>query len=457
MESRKNETRQVADSNEAYKSTLKDILDFGTEIKAAKLEGEKALSVGANKNFKEILNYNQVITDPTQRLLRNSKHKFNLPGAIARFVWMMAANNRLADIEFYWGVKVSRFTDDGYTVPGSSYGARMFNASPGLDQIEAVINRLKEDPATRRAAVSIYHPIDAIRPSQDIPCTFGIFYHIREGKLVSTLVMRSNNAFILLPYNIFEFSLLAEIIAKEVGVELGGMYYNALSMHIYEHDYNNAKAIVESTDELNDVVFPKMPMSPSPMIEVKKLIRLEAKVRHMSSGINNSNIDEWLKDSINIGKDNKGNDDIIELDDYWKQFYFLLLYYIVSKKSMDKEALKKVADLIHDPYKKYLDADDFKMMSKETQRDLFGNITGNQAYADYMQVTRKVSSLESMCDEYNEENQPKGKIIDFRKYIQLRDKLVGDINQVRAAAARSDSPEISKDEFLKSANELFGE
>lgn len=448
-ELKKNETNQVEDANQAYKSTLKDILNAGSEIKA-----EQSLSVGSNKKFKEILNYNLVIKNPTQRLLTNSSRGFNLPGAIARFVWMMAANNRLADIEFYWGLKVSKFTDDGYTVPGSSYGARMFNASPGLDQIEAVIKRLKEDPSTRRAAVSIYHPIDAIRPSKDIPCTFGIFYHIRDNKLISTVVMRSNNAFILLPYNIFEFSLLAEIIAKEVGVEMGSMYYNALSMHIYEDNYKISQKIVDGADELNDVHFPPMPFTPKPMDEVKKLIRLEAQIRHVSAGLNNSNINEWLKEKIIIGKDEENE---IELNEYWKQFYYLLLYFIVSKKTADKEALKKVADLITDPYKKYLDADDLKIMPKSTQQDLFGNITGNASYADYSHVTRKLNSLETLCSEYNKEAEASGKIIDFSKYLALREKVIGNMSEFKNIAARSDNPEISKEEFLKSVNELFSD
>jgi thymidylate synthase len=446
---KKFETSQVEDANQAYKNTLNDILRDGLEVKA-----KESLSVGSNKKFKEILNYNLVIKNPTQRLLTNNSRGFNLPGAIARFVWMMAANNRLADIEFYWGLKVSKFTDDGYTVPGSSYGARMFNASPGLDQIEAVIKRLKEDPSTRRAAVSIYHPIDAIRPSKDIPCTFGIFYHIRDEKLISTVVMRSNNAFILLPYNIFEFSLLAEIIAKEVGVEMGDMYYNVLSMHVYEENYEHSQKIIDSQDELTGVSFPPMPFTPTPMEEVKKLIRLEAQIRHVSAGLNNSNINEWLKDTIVIGK---GAENEIQLDGYWKQFYYLLLYFIVSKKTADKEALKKVADLITEPYKKYLDSEDWKTMPQSTQQDLFGNIIGNQSYADYSHVTRKLTSLEALCGEYNSKVTDENKIIDFPKYLILRDKVIGSLTEIRNIAARGDNPEITKEDFLKSVKELFSD
>lgn len=437
--------QQVKDANDAYKSTLKDILSEGIDLQA-----EKTLSTGSEKKFKEILNHHFLIDNPVERLLHPGTKGFNLPGAIARFVWMMAANNRLADIEFYWGNKVTPFSDDGYTVPGSSYGARMFNASPGLDQIEAVIKRLKEDKSTRRGAVSIYHPIDAIRKSKDIPCTFGVFYHIREGKLVSTIIMRSNNAFILLPYNVFEFSLLAEVIAKEVGVEMGQMHYHTLSMHVYEEHYDIAKKIVDTETLPASNAFPPMPFQPNPLNEVKKLIRLEAKIRHISAGLNNANIDEWLRDSITIDKEE------LTLDPYWRQFYYLLLYHIVSNKTLDKDALRKVADRIDEPFKKYLNAEDLKVMSKAIQTDLFGNGLEDTGYLDYSHATRRIISLEAHCDRFNEQGKLTGKVIDLEKYLTLRKNLLGDLKELKNIAARNESPEIAEDVFEKAANELFG-
>ena len=49
MESRKFETNQSETANDAYKSTLKDIISMGYEIQA-----KETLSVGSNKKFKEI-------------------------------------------------------------------------------------------------------------------------------------------------------------------------------------------------------------------------------------------------------------------------------------------------------------------------------------------------------------------------------------------------------------------
>lgn len=437
-------SQKMHDANEVYRTVLGDVMREGAEISAA-----ESLSVGSKRKFKEILNYNLTLTNPVQRLLSEGP-TFNLPGAIARFVWMMAANNRLADIEFYWGMKVSAFSDDDFTVPGSSYGARMFNASPGLDQIEAIIKRLKTDNSTRRAAVSIYHPIDAIRDSKDIPCTFGVFFHIRQEHLISTVVMRSNNAFVLLPYNIFEFSLLSEIIANEVGVAIGSMNYNVMSMHVYEENFEIVNQILSNREVKVLNKFPPMPKYPSPMEEVKKLIRLESKIRHSSAGITNANIDEWLQDTITIGP---RENDKIALHDYWKQFYYLLLYFIVAKKTVDNDALAKVTRLIQEPYSELLNLETNSQLPKSVQIDLFGNLSAGIDLTVQNFFTRKLLSLEKMCKEHNKSTD-NGAGINFEQYISLRQSLVGEIDDIRKIAARGGSPEIDKTDFLQALKKV---
>jgi thymidylate synthase len=431
----------VSNANSAFKTTLEVVSNVGEEITAA-----ESLSIGSNKSFKEVLNYHMVIENPQQRLLRNSKRSFNLPGAIARFIWMMAGNNRLADIEFYWGKIISPFTDDGITIPGSSYRARMFNSSPGLNQIDAIIDRLQKDPSSRRAAVAIYQPVDAVRESRDIPCTFGLFFHVREGKLMSTIIMRSNNAYILLPYNIFEFSLLAEVIACEIKVPLGSMNYNAMSMHFYDKDYENVAEVLAAKETEEELIFPVMPQEPSPMQEIQKLIRLEAIVRHKSAGLNKDNIDEWLKPTITIDRDE------VHLDEYWRQFYYLLLYYIVSKKTNDKEALRKVADKIKEPYKQYLSPGDLATTAgtQGVQQDLFGNTVGNPNYFASTQYSARLKSLDKLCADYNQQEEG-AKVINLDKYIKLREELVGD---VQSLAARNQSPEISQDVFRRALDKV---
>jgi thymidylate synthase len=177
---------------------------------------DESKSIGANRPTRELQNFTLCIDNPRDRLIRLPKYKTPLISSIARFVWMMAGNNRLADIVFY-EQKAKPFTDDGLTMPGSNYGMRMLQPRAGLNQLAGVISELQERPSSRRAMVAIYHPEDAIRHSSaDIPCTFGFDYLVRAGELLATTIMRSNNAialigsaFVLRPRYLAVLSILA--------------------------------------------------------------------------------------------------------------------------------------------------------------------------------------------------------------------------------------------------------
>ena len=200
-----------------------------------------SLSVGSGRLTREFTNFTFTINSARARLPGPSSipDPFSLISAVARFVWMMAGSDRLESIRHY-SKGVERFTDDGFVVPGSSYGSRLFYARPGLDQIKNVVATLKNDPTSRRAMATVFQPEDTGRKSRDIPCTYGLSFMIRNGELHATTIMRSNNAWTLLPYNIFEFSLLAEVVAGRVGVPLGSYTHSCISLHLYETDFDAA-------------------------------------------------------------------------------------------------------------------------------------------------------------------------------------------------------------------------
>ena len=342
---------QASDADSVYAKTLSHLLQYGEEVQA-----RESLSVGSDQDYKEILNFSAVIENPHEKLIFNKERRVNLPAAIARFIWMMAGSDRLADIAFY-EPKVSFFSDDNITVPGSNYGHRILYPRPGINQLNGVIERLKETTDTRRAAISIYHPEDAVRTSRDIPCAFGIFYHIREGSLHATTVMRSNNAHILLPYNIFEFALLAEVVAAEVGVPLGTLTHTAVSMHLYSRDTEKAKKVVNQFEQSRGSknTLPEVSPQSSPLDQVNRLAVLEADLRHKSRGITGGNIETWI---------DKGE----ELNEYWRQFYYILLLHVVQDKLTERQskgvqvslALDALKSVIDEPWKSYLPSDTFE-------------------------------------------------------------------------------------------------
>lgn len=415
-------------SESAYLSTLADILDVGVQH-----QDGTSLSTGSGKSFTELLNYSFRITNPAMRLVHHRKKSLNLPSAIARFLWMMAGNDRLHDIAFY-EEKVRFFSDDGIAVPGSNYGQRILRPRPGLNQLEAIIRRLKENPCSRRAAISIYHPEDAVRESKDIPCAFGLFYQIRNGELHATTIMRSNNAFVLLPYNLFEFSLLAEAIACETNSRLGTLTYFASSMHLFEGDLAKAREIV--SEQEGAYVGPQMnamPGTPAPLAQIRDLVILEAELRHGSAGITHKNIEDW------ISRPDK------TLHPYWRQFYYLLLVHILTR-SKNGTALESVYSVLDAPWNQLLRKADSPpaVMQGTNLEDVFGLELPEPPRVVPMLSTRRLKSVEQQAHQWETIN---GSVLPWQAFAAVQERFL-----TRLAARGND--EITADEFSQALEDI---
>lgn len=302
----------------AHVVTVRDLRKHGQRL----AEGDDQRGASS-----ELLAYTTGMANPLARISISEGWPLNTLGAVARFVWLLAGSDRLEDIAYY-EPRVRSYTDDGLTVPGSSYGKRLFNSAPGTDQIAGVVKELKNNPASRRAAAVVWLPEDAVRKSNDIPCTFGLFFHVREGGLVMTTVMRSNNAVTLLPYNFFEFSMLGEIVAAELDVPFVRYVHWAASMHIFDQ-------MSAAGDKLSDIKTPEaleMPTMPrgDALRQGFLLAEFEAKLRHAGS------IDEAQELAVSARA---------KLGPYWSALFDVLLSYGLAKRGDRTGALTVVESL----------------------------------------------------------------------------------------------------------------
>lgn len=295
---------------EAHASILRDLYNHGVHLDSA-------------EPSRELLGYQTGMSEPRRRLVADRGVPQSVIGSVARFVWLIAGSDRLEDIAYYED-RVRHYTDDKLTVPGSSYGRRLFLAAPGLNQIEGVVTELKNNPASRRAAAVVWLPEDAVRQgkSKDIPCTFGLFFHIREHKLIMTTVMRSNNAVTLLPYNFFEFSMVGEMIATELGVPFDRYVHWAASMHTFDKFEARARSIIES-GERTSMEMPPMPEGAT-LCHGYRLAQLEAQLRHASH-------QDDLEKTVKLAH--------AELPDYWLAFFNVIYAYGLAKRNKTDEAL----------------------------------------------------------------------------------------------------------------------
>lgn len=104
------------------------------------------------------------------------------------------------------------------------------------ENLQFVIDKLREDPDTRQATLHVSNQ-KAARLNHP-PCLQLIHYTIKDNKLNTNVVFRSNDGVKAVAMNAFAIIELSRTIAKEAGIkELGSYTHNAVSFHAYSRDW----------------------------------------------------------------------------------------------------------------------------------------------------------------------------------------------------------------------------
>lgn len=101
-----------------------------------------------------------------------------------------------------------------------------------VDQIRYVIDEIKRNPYSRRLIVSAWEPGNATK-SKLPPCHYSYAFNVSNGKLNCHLTQRSGDIALGIPFNLAAYSILTQIIAQEVGLELGQFAHTIIDAHIY--------------------------------------------------------------------------------------------------------------------------------------------------------------------------------------------------------------------------------
>ena len=168
----------------------------------------------------------------------------SLPYLLGEMTWYLAGSQSVEFISKF-GSLWERISDDGKT-SNSAYGHIML-IRHGFNQLNRVIELLKKDHNSRRALININVPNPRVIETKDEPCTVCMQFLIREGKLNCTGVMRSNDIWFGLPYDIVFFTEVQKYIAAKVGVEVGIYTHFTTSLHAYEKDLDKLKKVAGNT------------------------------------------------------------------------------------------------------------------------------------------------------------------------------------------------------------------
>jgi len=101
-----------------------------------------------------------------------------------------------------------------------------------VDQIQYVIDEIKRNPNSRRLVISAWEPGNATT-SKLPPCHYTFVFNVNDGKLNCHLTQRSGDVALGIPFNLAAYSLLTQVIAQQVGLNLGQFAHTIVDAHIY--------------------------------------------------------------------------------------------------------------------------------------------------------------------------------------------------------------------------------
>ena len=195
------------------------------------------------KATKETL-HRTITVDMNRPVLTVEARKLSYRFMAAEAFWILTGDDRVESIAPY-NKAIADFSDDGKTFFGA-YGPKV------VQQMPYVIRKLYEDPDTRQAGLTIWR--ESPPTTKDVPCTVAMFFNIRGGRLNASVFMRSSDVWLGVPYDVFNFSMIAHFICGSLNqsgrlVGLGGgllepgtLYLTAISSHLYETNWSGAQS-----------------------------------------------------------------------------------------------------------------------------------------------------------------------------------------------------------------------
>ena len=202
-------------ANEAYEYMHNEIITNGIEF-----AGTKAL-----------FNIGFTIENPTDKVITNKERNWNEEYAAAEWAWYLSGDPRIKTLGKLYG-KIpaiwKRMADKNGEV-NSNYGYQWKRN----DQLENVINILKQNPNTRQAAISIYDGKAIHQYAYDTPCTYAVQFTIVQSKLYMSVYMRSNDLWYGFCNDQYQFASLQEMVAERLNLPVGTYYHHAHNLHLY--------------------------------------------------------------------------------------------------------------------------------------------------------------------------------------------------------------------------------
>ena len=152
------------------------------------------------------------------------------------WIWQKKSNN-VNDLNSHiW----DQWADEDGSI-GKAYGYQMqkkYNFKIGseiknIDQVDYVLELLKNNPSSRRIMTNIFD-FEDLKDMNLEPCAYGTQWLVKEGKLHLILNQRSQDMLAANGWNTMQYAALLHMFAQCAGLEVGTLTHNIGDCHIYD-------------------------------------------------------------------------------------------------------------------------------------------------------------------------------------------------------------------------------
>lgn len=194
------------------------------------------------------------LTNPNANVVTHPARKLNYAFMIAEWLYILSGANYVGLIAPF-NSQMQKFAEGEHL--SGAYGPKI------LEQINYVREVLTADHDTRQAIITLWR--ERPRSSKDIPCTISLQFIRRDDRLHMIVYMRSNDAWLGLPYDLFNFTQLQRQLAFECGTGVGEYHHMVGSLHLYDRNVEAARELV--TDETPLPPFVQEPFTSFPALD----------------------------------------------------------------------------------------------------------------------------------------------------------------------------------------------
>lgn len=187
--------------------------------------------------------------------------KLHLKSIIYELLWFLKGDTNVKYLQEN-GVRIWNEWADENGELGPVYGHQWRswpNYNGGhVDQIQDIVNALKNNPDSRRMIVSAWNVAEVDQMALP-PCHCLFQFYVANGKLSLQLYQRSADTFLGVPFNIASYALLTMMMAQVSGLKPGDFIHTTGDTHLYLNHLEQAKEQLKRTPR----TLPRMVINPN--------------------------------------------------------------------------------------------------------------------------------------------------------------------------------------------------